>query len=210
VLERGDTSDYEFSKRYRILKPGEWRITQTPDSVQFDQSLEGPMGWSYEYSKTIRLSASSAALVINRRLKNTGSKTIDTDHYGHNFLRIDDAASGPAYRLNFPFVPRFTSDSKSQGCVDCQANSLIFLKEIWDNYVWVRFDGFSKSQDNRIEVTNQRTGASMAIETDQPLVRLVFYSSGGVLSPEPFVKFAIPPGETREWATTYKFITGPK
>jgi len=45
----------------------------------------------------------------------------------------------------------------------------------------------------------------MTITTDQPLSKLVFYSSGGVLCPEPFVRVAIAPGQTREWTTTYRF-----
>ena len=37
----------------------------------------------------------------------------------------------------------------------------------------------------------------MTIATDQPLSKLVFYSSGGVLCPEAFVKLTIPPGDSR-------------
>jgi len=209
VLERPDASDYNFSKRYRILKAGSWSITQNSDSVEFGQALEGPNGWAYAYTKKIRLAADSGALTISRRLKNTGSKTIDTDQYGHNFLRIDGAPSGPTYRLSFPFTPRFAPESQAQGSVECRANSLAFLQEIRDKPVWVRLQGFAGIADNRIQVDHQRNGSSLRIETDQPLVRLVFYSSGGVLSPEPFVKFSIPPGETREWVTTYRFLYRP-
>ena len=45
----------------------------------------------------------------------------------------------------------------------------------------------------------------MTIITDQPLLRLVFYSSRGVLAPEPFVKIDLAPGETKTWETTYRF-----
>ena len=65
-----------------------------------------------------------------------------------------------------------------------------------------------KREDSEVRIANRRTGATMTITADQPLSKLVFYSSGGVLSPELFVKVTIPPGETREWSTTYRFEAG--
>jgi hypothetical protein len=74
-----------------------------------------------------------------------------------------------------------------------------------DKSVWVRLEGFAKRDDSQMRIINHRTGAEMTILTDQPLLRLVFYSSGGVLAPEPFVKLDIAPGESMTWTTTYRF-----
>jgi hypothetical protein len=56
-----------------------------------------------------------------------------------------------------------------------------------------------------MRIVNRRTGAQITILTDQPLTRLVYYSSDGVLAPEPFVKISLDPGDSRVWTTTYRF-----
>src|SRR6266404_3652326 len=87
VLQRGDDASFQFWQRYKILKPGPWKMALSKDAIEFTQDLQGPSGWSYAYTKTLRLAADSPVLTISRRLTNTGTNTIDTDHYGHNFLK---------------------------------------------------------------------------------------------------------------------------
>lgn len=209
VLERPDSASYSFSRGYKIQKPGEWRIVKGPDKIQFTQKLTGPRGWGYEFTKTIEASGDAPTLRITRRLKNTGTETIDTDHYDHNFLRIDNVPAGTNYTLEFPFAPRFAQDSKTQGCLEIKNRVLLFTKEAPpDQAIWVRLEGFKKREDNEIKIANHKTGGTMTITTDQPLSRLVLYSSGGVLCPEPFTKVTILPGQTHEWTTTYRFTAG--
>ncbi len=208
ILERPDDSAYTFWKRYKITQPGPWRIRRHPDNIRFSQSLRGPGGWAYEYTKTITLSPDTPTLTIIRQLKNTGAKTIETDHYGHNFLQIDDVPAGRDYVLDFLFRPRFTEDSRTQGLVELDGHSLVFTGQAPpEKAIWVRFEGFDGTIDNQITIRNRRTRGILRMATDRPLTRCVFYSSGGVLAPEPFVKFTIPPGEEREWKTSYSFQT---
>jgi hypothetical protein len=209
VLERVDGTGYQFYRRYKMRTPGAWRITRKPDAMEFSQSLKGPNGWGYDFRKVIQLAADKPVLKITRRLTNTGTETIDTDHYGHNFLRIDNVAAETNYSLELPFEPRFGADSKTQGCLEIKGHSLVFTKNLdADKSIWVRLDGFQKREDNQVRVVNHLTGAAMTITGDQPLSKLAFYSSGGVLCPEPFVKLIIPAGQTREWSTTYRFEVG--
>jgi len=206
VLERANDPDYAFWKKYTILQPGGWNIAMKSDRIEFAQKLSAPNGWAYDYSKTIRLDDKTHAMTITRRLKNTGAKKIETDHYGHNFLKIDGAPAGPDYVIEFPFQPRFGEGSKPEGCVEIGNKSLVFLKEVpQDKSVWVRLEGCTKLEDSQMRIVNRRTAAEMTIVTDQPLIRLVFYSSGGVLAPEPFVKLDLEPGQSKVWTTTYRF-----
>jgi hypothetical protein len=206
VLERGDDPDYAFWKKYRFIQPGGWKFRRKPDRVEFTQKLNGPKGWSYEYTKSIRLDDKTHAMIITRRLKNTGTQRIETDHYGHNFLKIDGVPAGPDYIIEFPFQPRFGEGSKAEGCVEIGNKSLLFLKEVPEGKsVWVRLEGFTKAEDSQMRIVNRRTGAQITILTDQPLTRLVYYSSDGVLAPEPFVKISLDPGDSRVWTTTYRF-----
>jgi len=206
VLERPDASDYAFWKRYKIRTAGTWKIEHLPEKLTFQQNLQGPNGWAYDYTKVLEAPAGSPSVRIMRRLKNTGTQTIKTDHYGHNFSRIDNLPAGTNYSLEFRFTPVLTADSRAQDCVAVKGQSLIFTTNPPPEVgIWVRLEGFQKPQDNEIRMVNHQTGAAMTITTDQPLVKLVFYSSGGVLCPEPFVRLVIPPGVTREWTTTYRF-----
>src|SRR5262249_15192125 len=137
---------------------------------------------------------------------NTGSKDINTDHYGHNFLKIDDVPAGPDYVLEFPFELRLGEGSHTEGCLEVHGHELNFTREIpIDKSVWVRIEGFKNADDNRITIKNRHTGAWMRIVTDQPLSRMAFFSHAGVLSPEPFVEVRIAPGKTKEWKTVYTF-----
>jgi hypothetical protein len=209
ILERPDDSAYSFWKRYKILKPGQWKIERAQSKITFQQTLQGPNGWGYDYAKTLELVPDSPTLRIVRRLKNTGSQPIETSHYGHNFLRIDDVPAGTNCTLDFRFDPHLTPDSRGQGCVEVKGRQLIFPSNPpLEVGIWVRMEGFQKPEDNEIKVVNHRSESAVTISTVRPLGKLVFYSSGRVLCPEPFVRWAINPGKTQEWTTTYRFTAG--
>lgn len=208
ALQRGADTRYEFFRRYPIKNIGRWQVKRSSDAIEFYQALEGPSGWSYAYTKVIRLVADAPVLKIARRLKNTGNRPIDSDHYGHNFLRIDNAPAGPDYSLDFRFLPRFGEKAEPNGAVDLKGKSLVFNKEVWEKGVWTPLEGFSVPEDNCLRVVNHHSGAAVTINTDKALTRLVLYSSGGVVCPEPFVKVFVPPAQQQEWTTTYTFSVG--
>lgn len=207
LLDKTEDKEYGFWKSYPVRKAADWKTVRKPGEVEFSQTIEGPNGWACYYTKTIRLVPDASQLVIHRRLKNIGTKTIDTDHYGHNFLQIDGVPAGPDYALDFPFTPRLGADSRPQGCVEVKGKSLVFLKAMPEGQaLWVRLEGFdATAAHNRVTIRNTRTGGKLSISTDQPLLRFAFYSNRGVLSPEPFVSVKAAPGETREWSTIYGF-----
>jgi hypothetical protein len=206
VLRKIEDSPYGFWTRYPIITAPPWDIRCVRDKISFRQQVQGPNGWSYDYEKIVALASDAPELTISRELKNTGSQTIDTDQYDHNFSQIDDAPAGTNYTLEFQFPPKFGQGSKTQDCVALRGRSLIFTRQpAPDQAIWVRLDGFRDKQDNQIRIVNHSTGGTMTITTDQPLSKLVFYSSGGVLCPEPFVKISIAPGQTLKWTTTYRF-----
>ena len=208
LLVKPEEENYSFFKRYTIAQEGSWKISKGPDHVEFLQEFVGSNGWSYRYTKRLEIDTKAPVLTIGRVLQNTGTRPIDTDHYGHNFLRIDDWPAGPDYVIDFPFDPRFGEGSRPQGYVEIRNRSLVFLREIPSgDSVWVRIEGFVSAADNRITLRNRRTGAAMEIATDQPATRMAFFSQGGVLSPEPFVAINVPPGSTKKWKTTYTFST---
>jgi len=206
LLERPDNGPYNFARRYRIVQEGQWQMTDEPNQVAFQQDFSGSNGWAYSYSKTVEIDSRQAVLRISRVLKNTGARPIETDHYGHNFLKIDDEDAGPDYTLDFPFVLKLGEGSQTRNCVAARDHSLVFLKQVpVGEAVWLRIEGFSSTSDNHIAISNHRTGAKIEIATDQPATRMAFFSQDGVLCVEPFVAVNVPPGATKRWMTTYTF-----
>ena len=94
VVYKQDDQDYDFSRIYQLLNPGKWTIKKKPDQVMFIHDLEDKT-FSYHYEKTISLTKDKPELVLFHTLKNTGSRTIETDVYDHNFFVIDRHPIGP-------------------------------------------------------------------------------------------------------------------
>lgn len=206
LLERPDDTAYSFARRYRIAQEGKWVVKSDRNQVAFTQDFRGSNGWAYSYTKTLIIDDAKPTLTIRRVLRNAGTRAIETDHYGHNFMKIDDVSAGPDYVLEFPFELRLGEGSQTQNCIEARGRSLVFLRPIpKDQAIWLRIEGFRSVEDNRVAVRNTKTGATMEIATDQPLSRMAFFSQFGVLCPEPFVEVKIPPGASRVWQTTYTF-----
>ncbi len=75
------------------------------DSVTFTQKIaNGPMGYAYDYEKTLRLVPGTTQLVIEHVLKNTGTKAISSNVYNHNFLRLTPGNDG--IKVTFPSSSR--------------------------------------------------------------------------------------------------------
>jgi len=83
----------------------------------------------------------------------------------------------------------------------------MFLKELSKNdHLYYQLQGFSdntRDYDTRIE--NHRTGAGVRITSDQPLLKLAFWSASKTLCPEPFIQVKIKPGEMIKWNIYYQF-----
>jgi len=100
ILRQPDTQPYDHYRHYQIVDAGTRTTKVTRDSLTFTQALSSN-GTAYVYEKTLRLVPGKPELVIEHRLKNTGSKAISTTVYDHNFLRLKPGNAG--IRVTFPF-----------------------------------------------------------------------------------------------------------
>src|SRR5262249_39244036 len=85
-LETTGQREHQFWHVHKSIRHGAWTVTSGPDWLEFKQSLGHRAGWAYEYTKRIALKKSSPSFDIDHRLKNTGSRPFDTNHYCHNFV----------------------------------------------------------------------------------------------------------------------------
>ncbi len=106
VLRKADDSPYKFMYTYPLVDGGKWTVHAGHRQVSFRQQLHSPIGIAYDYEKTVSLDPHEPVLTLQHSLKNTGTKTIDTEVYDHDFFMLDAAPSGPGMVIRFPFAPK--------------------------------------------------------------------------------------------------------
>jgi hypothetical protein len=206
-LFKPDEPKYRFFYNYTIAKPGRWDVTTGERFVEFRQELSHPAGYGYRYVKRVELA--HGGFVIRRTLANTGSKQIDTDHYGHHFLTVDGDSVGPNYALRFSFTPRAAEPAGLRDIAAIRGDRVVFLKPLTQGSVQSQIKGFGdKADDNRVTVEHAPSGVRLSIINDRPLAKLNVWSIKTTLCPEPFVRLIVEPGQETTWTTRYEFTTG--
>jgi hypothetical protein len=207
VLRKPEEARFDQFKTYEILDSGKWSVKAGKDAVTFTQKLQdAETGYGYLYRKTVRLEKDSPRMVIEHSLKNTGTKTIETNVYSHNFYVIDGTPSGPDMHVKFPF--ELKASVPFRGPAGPVGKEMVYREELAANggSVYGELAGFGdSSKDFDIRVENGKTGAGVRLTGDKPLARVVFWSIRTVLSPEPYIEMRIEPGKEAKWVLKYEF-----
>ncbi|HEV3237298.1 MAG TPA: hypothetical protein VGZ25_09945, partial [Gemmataceae bacterium] len=95
LLEKPKEDKYKFFGTYHIVDPGKWSVRSDADWIEFEHTVGPNAEWGYRYVK--RLQLTKDGFTIAHTLKNPGKKLIETDHYCHNFIRIDEQPVGVDY-----------------------------------------------------------------------------------------------------------------
>ena len=203
AVRKPDEPAYRRFATYEIVDPGEWTVRKGSNRIEFVHELRGTAGYAYVYRKTLRLIKDS--LVIEHRLRNTGRKPIATSVYNHNFFTLDRQPTGPDIVVRFPFDPR--AARALNGLAEVRGKELVFLKEfVKGQTVFTEVEGFgatAKDYDFRIE--HRQSGAGVRITGDRPLSKLLFWSAGLTVCPEPYIDASVEPGKESSWRITYQF-----
>ena len=203
AVRKPEEPAYRRFETYEIVDPGKWTIKKSTSSIEFVHELGDTAGYAYVYRKTLRLIKDS--LVLEHRLKNTGRKPIATSVYNHNFFTLDRQPTGPDIVVRFPFDPR--AARALNGLAEVRGKELVFLKEfVKGQTVFTEVEGFgatAKDYDFRIE--HRQSGAGVRITGDRPLSKLLFWSAGLTVCPEPYIDASVEPGKESSWRITYQF-----
>jgi hypothetical protein len=201
VIEKPDEQEYSFRNSYKLLDPGKWSMEHGEDWISFKHELNSDIGYSYLYTKIIRLK--SNGFTIDHSLQNTGAKVIETDQFNHNFLMIDGKHSGPDFTISFPY-PISTEDDP-QGFLEVKDSAIHFIKELVnDDAVFVLLNGYSDQvSDHQVTVENTETGAGVTYTVDKPLYRMAFWACRTTLSPENSIWISVEPGKEDQWRSEY-------
>jgi hypothetical protein len=205
VLRRVDDKPYVFSTTYPMIDPGKWTVHTGPASVAFQQILKSPIGIAYVYKKTLKLDPHEPVLILQHELKNTGTETIETQVYNHDFYVLDNAPTGPDMVVRFPFVPTPKEPLTNGARID--GKELIYDRELQGSeFAYTHLTGFSSAlSDFDISVENRKTGVGVEETGDLPLSRVVFWSIRTTICPEAYVHLKIAPGETARWSIRFRF-----
>lgn len=208
ALLKPEESCYAFTNPYQIINGGKWVVKKKKDQVEFVHKLQ-EKGYAYEYKKKLQLVKGKPQMILSHSLKNTGSHTIETNVYNHNFFVIDNQPTGPDFDVKFTF--NITGKPNGQVKVgELRGNQIVFLKVLAKNehLYYPTLPGFGNSaKDYDIRVENHKTGAAVRITCDQPLSKLVFWSAATTVCPEPYIRVSLKPGEVMHWKIFYEFYT---
>lgn len=195
---RKSEEKYSFHRPYERIHAAKWLVSHGYDWVEFNNN---ETGWNY----TKRLEGGGRELTIFRTLENLGSEDILTDHYGHNFMQVDGARSGPDVQVEFDASLRLNeSRSRTLDLIDFDGRSLSLNDSLSvDQSLMLYFQCLDVSQ--QVRVANKQTGACVSVESSLSVSEWRVFATSQCLCPEPFVQLRVPPGESIAWQTRYRF-----
>lgn len=211
VVRRPDDRPYQMVRTYEIVDPGKWAVKTGRDRIEFTHDLTDKKGYSYKYTKVVRLEGNKPEMVIEHSLKNTGTKAISTSQYNHNFFVIDGQPSGPDTSVRVPFELKPVRPFRDNNAVT-RGGEIVYQKELEKGQsVFGEFAGFGKdASDYDIHVENKKAGAGVRIRGDRPLSKLVYWSIRTTACPEPYIDMQVEPGREFKWTYRYEFYNLPR
>jgi hypothetical protein len=211
VLRKADDTRFDHSKTYQIVDGGKWKVKHTKDSITFTQTLSDPSsGYAYVYTKIVRLVPGQPVLMLEHTLKNTGKKAIDSTVYDHNFFTLDHTPPGPGLVVKFPFKLESRRPPNPE-FAKIDGNDLVYIKTLTGtDRVTSGFTGFGPTAtDYDFREENDKIGAGVRIQGDQPITNLALWSIRTVMAIEPYITMNIAPGAEYKWNLKYTFYTMP-
>jgi hypothetical protein len=208
VLTKPDDKPYDFARLYTVVNPGKWTIKSEADQVTFSHELKDK-AFSYKYEKSVQLVKGKPELVLIHTLKNTGTRTIETSVYDHNFFVMDNQPVGPAYSITVPWNIKGTGQGIGE-LAEIKANQILYLRNVnsGENVFCSPLEGFgSTAKDYDFRIENKTVGAGVRITCDQPILKLNFWCCSTTLCPEPYIGIKVHPGKEITWKIHYEFYT---
>ncbi len=210
VLRRLDDAAYAPFRQYPLVDAGKRSNVVQADHVELTHEVTDPgTGYAYHYVKTVRLVKDQPVMLLEHVLRNTGTRTITTQVYNHNFLNINGTGTTSGLELStaYPFTVAAAPDAQ---LAEVAGNRFIYrAAPTTEQRVTAVLNGFgAAAADNGFHIVHRTLGAGVRITGDQPLTRAFLWSIKPVMSIEPFIRMSIAPGESFKWSYRYEFEAG--
>jgi hypothetical protein len=210
TLRKPDDNPYRFSYQYEIIDGGRWTTTVGSDRVDFTHVMNDGAGHAYSYGKTVRLAPGQAVMLVEHRLRNTGTLPLATNVFNHNFFMLDGQPTGSGLSVTFPFALQPVGTSRGFGTLaEVRDNRIVYLRDLeTGETVSSEFEGFGDvPSDYDIRMENRVSGAGMRITADRPISRLNYWSIRNTACPEPYIDVQVEPGGEFTWTISYELYT---
>jgi len=199
---------YSAFRLYDIVDPGTRTLETRSDAITFTHELRDPAGYAYQYTKMLRLTAGQPEMRLEHRLRNTGSRRIETTVYNHNFLTIDGRPTGAGFVVKTPYdiVPARPPDPTLATVAGREVRYVGTLTG--RQVVSTPLGGFGSTPadyDFRIEHTG--AGVGVHIVGDRAPSNVTLWSMRTTIGLEPFIGIGIDPGAEFTWTLTYTYYT---
>lgn len=199
ALKRTSIRPYNFMKDYPV-RPFQTDVQVSEDRAVFTQSGISAGPYRCDYMKAISIKENE--LTIGYRLVNSGTRTIRTEEYCHNFLRPSgrDITGRLEIRTN-----RDLSAEKTVGELNVEKGKITFPRD--PEGVFFMYGLLKENpEDFSWSITDRETGASVTGAEGFPVSRFALWGMKHVISPETYHSFSLPPGEELHWKRTLIFL----
>lgn len=206
MLEKKSDVKYSFMEDFKLKNAGTRSVKVFDDSIEYTHKMSDKSGYGYILKKRLRLEKSS--LVVEHTLKNIGTKTIDSNVYGHCFFTIDNAQIDESVVAKFKFKLDCPQAYISKGLAEIKGNEIRYLRkaEYTDRVSIDNIECAGTLEENCMEVEFRKIGAGVRVRGDKPLLKSVYWSNKRMVCPEPFVKIDLKPNQEFSWKFTYDFF----
>jgi hypothetical protein len=199
LLKRYSKGPYDFFSPFEI-KAFPSRVSSNAESAEFFVEPIECMGYSVRLHKIV--SISDNILKIHYKLENTGSKTIVTSEYCHNFMGIDGCKIGKDYCLTFP--TKIKVNKVKDGFV------LYENKIHWDVTPSDEFYGLIENFPGSVpylwELVHEPTGAGVRDISKLSISKIALWGRDHAVCPEIFIEINLEPNKIMEWSREYEFF----
>ena len=199
VLKK-DVPNYQFWRNYEIIKPARTEVIWGKRTVKFHQVCEPYNGYGYELDAIV--SVGERTIVVDWRLKNIGSKQLETHHYVHNCFLFNRQPIGPGYIVSFPY------DFQARGLQNEQrqvGRIIQFIGEI-TKPANIEIDyPADYSGPNILSVYHTKSGHKVNCLTSLKGTRTALHVANIYVCPEQFIMIRLLPGESITWSRSYRF-----
>ena len=211
TVKKINNNPYRFNAPFELVNTGKWKVHKKSDRIIFIHKLDDGKGYSYTYTKTVRLIKGKPELVLEHNLKNTGQKSINTSVFNHNFFVIDSQTTGSDFTVTLPF--KIANKPTGKNLMDFSENKMSYLRDLKKGESTMEYPtGYSgdKVEDYDFRIENKKTGAGVRITADRALSKFMYWSVPTTLSLEPFIKVDADPGKEFNWTINYQFYNTEK
>jgi hypothetical protein len=199
VLRRSGTEPYRFFHRYEIADGGTWTTSELERGLRFVHRVGEGQEWGYEYEKTLTVNENGSEFVIERRLRNIGTRAIDTTHYSHHFVQFDQAPIDSAYEIEMPSEYQ----TEEERPVEIAGAALRTSGTVEKGFL-VRFRNATAVANASTLLRHRLLGLHLSFSVNRPLDDFRVYYEPSIICPEPFVRLSAGAGTDVTWRTVYR------